>query len=267
LIYSQSFLSAHGLAVTWDNPDIHLERAGAFVASTELEPGAAYEVVASIWNGSTNAPVVALPVRFFVLRAGIGTPREGLGEVTVDLGVKGAPGVPAEARLPWTTPNEPGHYCLQVEVEWFDDANPANNLGQENTLVKALNSRHAVFEFPLRNSLRRAEEVRLVADAYTLPPREPCSTAEPAESPDLAPSERLHLERSARQRHARGNFPVPAEWSVAVEPQEVLLAAEEQSVVKVEITAPDEFVGTRAMNVNAFAAARLVGGLTLVVTG
>ena len=37
---------------------------GAVVASTELEPGATYEVVARIWNGSINAPVVALPVRF-----------------------------------------------------------------------------------------------------------------------------------------------------------------------------------------------------------
>src|SRR5687768_7419882 len=37
LIYSQHYLAAQGLAVTWDNPDIQLYDAGTPVASHELE--------------------------------------------------------------------------------------------------------------------------------------------------------------------------------------------------------------------------------------
>jgi hypothetical protein len=64
LIYSQQYLQAQGLAVTWHNPDIHLERAsvpGVEVDSSKLDPDTEYIVVARIWNGSTTAAAVDMP--------------------------------------------------------------------------------------------------------------------------------------------------------------------------------------------------------------
>src|SRR4029077_13272713 len=58
LIYSQLYIVNQGLAVTWDNPDIHLENGGIFVPSSSLAPDTEYDVVARIWNGSTEAPAV-----------------------------------------------------------------------------------------------------------------------------------------------------------------------------------------------------------------
>ena len=66
LIYDQYYLTSLGLSVTWDNPDIQLYLNGAPVASTQLEAGTTYEVAAQIWNNSTDAPVVNMPVAFSV---------------------------------------------------------------------------------------------------------------------------------------------------------------------------------------------------------
>src|SRR6478672_3687816 len=66
MIYSQQFLQAQGLAVTWDNPDIHVELAanpGVPVDPHALLPDTDYLVVARIWNGSTTAPAPGLPVK------------------------------------------------------------------------------------------------------------------------------------------------------------------------------------------------------------
>src|SRR5215211_6669859 len=150
LIYSQTFLQAQGLAVTWDNPDIHLERPaqpGTPVDSHSLDPSTDYVVVARVWNGSTTAPAVDLPVHASYLEFGIGTIRHEIGQTSVDLPVKGAAGTPAFARIPWRTPAAAGHYCLQLELIWADDAEPGNNLGQHNTDVRPLNSPRANFEF------------------------------------------------------------------------------------------------------------------------
>jgi hypothetical protein len=69
LIYDQYYLTSLGLAVTWDNPDIQLYLNGAPVSSSQLQPGTTYEVVAQIWNNSTKAPVVNMPVAFsFLIR-------------------------------------------------------------------------------------------------------------------------------------------------------------------------------------------------------
>ena len=54
----------HGIAVAWDNPDIHLELGGVTVPSESLSKSTTYDIVARIWNGSTDAPAVKMPVRF-----------------------------------------------------------------------------------------------------------------------------------------------------------------------------------------------------------
>src|SRR3954447_11896572 len=48
-IYDQHYLASLGLAVTWDNPDIHLELPGApgvHVDSHDLTPATEYKIVA-----------------------------------------------------------------------------------------------------------------------------------------------------------------------------------------------------------------------------
>src|SRR5258707_3776079 len=67
-----------------------------------------------------------------------------------------------------------GHYCVQVELIWHDDADPGNNLGQTNLDVKKLNSPNASFAFQLRNDGVATARMRLTTDAYRLSPLDPC---------------------------------------------------------------------------------------------
>jgi hypothetical protein len=180
MIYSQVYLMSKGVAVTWDNPDIQLfDGGGAAVPSHGLTPGTKYEIRATIWNGSTDAPAVNVLVRFYFLSFGAGTVRNYIGETYVDVRVKGSPLGPAGARIPWTTPPA-GHYCIQVELHWIDDANPLNNLGQENVDVKKLNSPNATFTFPVRNTSARPRILALRADSYAIPSRIRCPREQPA---------------------------------------------------------------------------------------
>ncbi|HEX8069634.1 MAG TPA: hypothetical protein VF546_06765 [Pyrinomonadaceae bacterium] len=267
LIYSQTYLMAQGLAVTWDNPDIELRLNGQPADSSKLAPDTDYEIVARIWNGSTEAPAVNMPVRFSFLDFGIGGVEVPIGHTQVDLPVKGAPGHPAFAHMLWHTPVIPGHYCLRVRLVWPDDANPHNNLGQENTDVRPLNSPHAQFRVPVRNAARRRRILRLEPDAYEIPPRPPCDSNRPARETALTEAEIEGHRREARARHNRAAFPVPPAWRVEVLPAQVELEPESQQVVTVAITAPDGFHGRQAFNVNAFEGATLVGGVTLYVRG
>ena len=115
MIYSQTFLQSQGLAVTWDNPDIHVERAsnpGVPVDSHALAPDTDHVVVARVWNGSAHAPVVELPVELAYLEFGINTVRHDVAVTTVDLAVKGAVGCPAFAAHPVADPADTGALLL-----------------------------------------------------------------------------------------------------------------------------------------------------------
>ena len=263
LIYCQTELMAQGLAVTWDNPDIHLELAsapGTPVDSATLNPDTDYVVVARIWNGSTTAPAVDLPVHVSYLEFGIATISHDIALTTVDLAVKGAAGCPAFARVPWHTPATPGHYCVQVALIWSDDANPGNNLGQENTNVMALNSPHAAFQFPLRNPAERARLLRLEIDNYRIPDPIVCP-------PDASDRELEEHRRVMLARHQRSAWAIPEGWQVIVEPHEVQLEAGATAMISVDITSPDGFRGRGVFNVNAFDGPDLLGGVTLYVDG
>jgi hypothetical protein len=253
LLYSQTYLSSLGYAVTWDNPDITVEHAGVVVDQHDLAPATDYDVVVRVWNGSTSGPAVDLPVRVSYLDFGIGTVSVPVGDATVDLPVKGALGCPAFARVPWTTPSAPGHYCLQALLEWSDDANPDNNLGQSNTDVRPLNSPRATFAFPLRNDGPRPRGLRLQADTYEIPPLDDCHDV-----PDKA---------TIRRRHDRGVHTIPEGWSVDIAPQEARLRPGEMVDVTVIVTAPDGFTGRRTFNVSAFEGDVLRGGVTLTAQG
>ena len=259
LIYSQQYLQAQGFAVTWDNPDIHVELAsapGISVDAHALQPDTEYLVVARIWNGSTTAPAPGLPVRVGYLEFGVGTTWHEIGKTKVELPVKGAVGCPALATVAWRTPATPGHYCLQVELLWDDDANPDNNTGQSNTDVKPLNSPHAAFTFPVRNDRADRALVTLRCDGYAIPPQESCGT-----------SEGEHKRRARLSRHRAERWPVPGGWRVAVNPEQLVLAPGEQAHVSVDITAPEGFTGRQAINVNADIGGDLLGGVTLYVDG
>jgi hypothetical protein len=255
LIYDQYYLMAQGIAVSWDNPDIHLEQNGQVVNPHDLQPGATYQVIARIWNGSTDAPVAQLPVQFSYLSFGVGTQSHPVGASYANLGVKGSADCPAYASCDWTTPSVPGHYCLQVDLQWFDDANPANNLGQQNTDVQPLNSPNAQFTFAAANTQRARSRMVFKADAYSIPALGPCGTGG-----DAARSREL---RVASQK--AGEQTLPPGWTVVVSPAELVLEPGSEQAITVAVTAPDGFSGQQAFNVNAFADGSLIGGVTLTV--
>lgn len=255
MIYSQYYLMSKGLAVTWDNPDIQLfDKAGAAVPSHGLSPGTPYDIRARIWNGSTDAPAINVLVRFFYLSFGAGTVRNYIGETYVDVPVKGSPLGPAVARMAWTTPPA-GHYCIQAELHWIDDANPLNNLGQENVDVKKLNSPNATFTFPVRNTSARERALTLRADAYAIPRKPRCTDARRPSGRD---------QRDPYAPHRPAAHPIPPGWTVEF-PGELALRPGEARDIAVKITAVDGFAGTQPINVNAFDGADLVGGVTLYV--
>lgn len=262
LIYSQPWLQARGLAVTWQNPDIHLElptAPGTAVDSWSLAADTVYRVFARVWNGSVDAPVGDLPVEFSYLDFGIGGTSVPIDTTTVDLPVKGASGTPAAASVSWRTPATAGHYCVQVRLVWPFDADPGNNMGQHNVVVRSLNSPTATFVVPVRNHERRPLTMRLVTDGYRLPALEPCP-------PERRPE---RDERRIRAVHAIGAQPIPEGWSVDLgdAADGVRLRPGESVDVSVTLTAPDGFVGQQAINLNGFAGERLVGGVTLIAEG
>ena len=115
-------------------------------------------------------------------------------------GVKGAPGCPAFARVPWTTPPTPGHYCLQCCSSGpGDDAEPGNNLGQSNTDVKPLNSPRAVFTFRC---------------ATTPPTTAPAPHGRRLRRPRPAALRRAPDPAEVRRRHDPAAHPVPEGWTV-----------------------------------------------------
>ena len=83
---------------------------------------------------------MGLPVHLSYLSFGAGTTSTPVATTYVDLQVEGH----RRARLRSARLANPdpvgGHYCLQARCEWLDDANPDNNLGQENVNVASFHS-------------------------------------------------------------------------------------------------------------------------------
>ena len=272
LIYSQYFLMARGFAVTWDNPDIWLTELPAPdgtmvpVGSHELLPGHVYRIHARIYNGSLEAPAVGLPVIFSFLTFGIGIVPTLIGVAIVDLPVKGASGHPKEAFRDWLTPATPGHYCIQISLFWPDDAEPANNIGQENVDVKKFAS-PATFRFLLRNDAPTTRRFRLEVDTY--PPPVPLACPNPAPDPSGrgGTANRDAAAGFARLAvHRRDAHPLPPGWSIVFSPgSELVLTGGEQVDMIATVAAPGPVPAPLPINVNAFADAVFAGGVTLFV--
>jgi hypothetical protein len=267
LIYSQLYLGNQGLAVTWDNPDIHLEKESMYIPSSSLSPDTEYDIVARVWNGSNDAPAVNLPVKFSYLGFGISTSSTTIGLTHVDLPVKGAPGCPVLAHMGWRTPSVPGHYCIQVELIWPDDSNLSNNLGQENATVISLNSRHAEVVLPVSNSSMREIALHFETDTYVIPPVQTCDSNFRADSPAMSESEfRAHFQYITKH-HKRGSYMLSDGWTAIIEPQSMHLAPGEEDTLKIDVTAPSGFSGKQPLNVNAFEGKQMAGGVTLYIQG
>src|SRR4051794_20943022 len=104
-----------------------MRRGGVPVSSSEILPDTDYEIVARIWNGSTDAPVANLPVHFSYLEFVIGTTAHQIdgGKPTfMELGIRGGANCPAFAVKTWKTSSTPGRYWLIVFLNWLDDAGP-----------------------------------------------------------------------------------------------------------------------------------------------
>ncbi len=175
-LYSQTFLAAQGIAVTWDNPDIRITTpTGDPAPSPVLEANTDYLVVGTIHNASFDA-AIGVSVRCFVRPWGFDFSQRT--PVEVD-----AAGDPAErvvhigpwgqalATFTWRTPNvAEGHYCLTVECAHPADREPNNNVGQENTDVRRSAAAAAQrFTVPFFNRRERVREFIIRADEYQIP--------------------------------------------------------------------------------------------------
>lgn len=260
-IYSQYYLLKLGLPVTWDNPDIVLKRGGIVVSETTLLPSTQYEIDATIWNNSYEAPAIGLRVDFSYLSFGVATTSTPIGTTFVNLGVKGGANHPALATMLWTTPPTPGHYCLQVKLDWIDDANPDNNLGQNNVDVVAAHS-PALFSFRLRNHTKTENSYSFQVDTYSIPELKDCTATIPPQDKGTF-AERL---RRIKTVHNRANFLIPPGWTVEITPPNVSLLPDQEVDIAVSITPPPGFVGKLPFNVNAVYGETYAGGVSLFVT-
>lgn len=264
-IYSQHYLASLGYAITWNNPDIQLKQNGIPIPSDHLEADTEYEIEARIWNGSNEAPAIGMPVDFSFDKFGITTISNPIGQTIVNLPVRGAPGHPAFTTIKWRTPVEPGHYCLRVNLIWNDDANPANNLGQENCDVGKFNSPTAKFQFSIRNDFASRMTYNLFADSYQIPELSPCPPVTSFDPREKLPPDKIRERRTIHlSRNNVKNFPIPEGWKVDITPQNPVLSSGQEQIVDVAITAPQpDFVGEKVFNVNAYAGGSLIGGVTL----
>jgi len=251
------------------------------VDSHDLDTNTLYQGQVTVWNGSYDAPAIVLPVHLSYLSFGVGTASTPVGTTYVNLGVKSQH--PALATFDWRTPAVAGHYCLQARLEWADDANPGNNLDQENTNVGVAHS-PALFTFKVRNDAGSRRLFELESDMYRLPELRQCGPED--ESPPRVDDEkgrrrgrrapgRLSESRARWKRalaeQGYGLFPVTADWSVDLEPQSFFLDSGAEVDVHARIEPKDStFRGAQAFNVHAFATDgngnRVIqGGVTLTL--
>jgi hypothetical protein len=271
LIYSQYYLMAQGLAVTWDNPDIDIFDGAALITGALLA-NHRYRVRVRVWNGSYDAPAVGVGVALSYLSFGAQTVSHPVGSTSVNLGAKATANCPAFAEFGWTTPSGEGHYCLQAQLTWADDANPDNNLGQKNVTIAIAHS-PAAFEFTVRNEASVARRFVFEADCYALPRLRPCE--EEPHGRDERPTRLVESKRrwaAALQEQSYGTFPVPGDWSVQIVPESLSLAPREEASVRVLIEPADlGFRGSKTFNIHTFAISEsgtrdMTGGVTLTAT-
>ncbi len=274
-LYSQPALMAMGIAVTWDNPDVRIiDGAGNTVGSHDLLPSTDYRVQATIYNRSPAAPAPAMPVLFAPMGFGAGAPPMKPIQTTIDLPVQGAPGEPALAEAIWTTPATPGHYCIVITAIWSDDANPIDNVGQHNTVIRgARPGERLIIKVPVFGPIDGRMKLLAAVDAYTLPghpvPGGEGLRRRQRESPGDGRSTDDERLAEIVAADARGRFPAPDAWQAKVTPGEVDLEAGAQLELEFELTAPPDAIAGSEQRFNVVVTdaetGGLVGGVTVVV--
>jgi hypothetical protein len=134
-----------GQPVTWDNPDVALFRSGVEQDTYDLVVDTDYDIVVTVHNSSRDKPAPHTRVELRWIEFGAGAQiRHPIDAVLVDVPVW--PGT-VTATTTWRTPASPGHYCIEVELIYPGDGNPANNRGWNNTQVSVAAS---PIETPIR---------------------------------------------------------------------------------------------------------------------
>jgi hypothetical protein len=165
-IYSQEWLMKRGFAVTWDNPDFRIieDATGNVADRLQLKPDTVYRIRVTIHNNSIMAAIntqLSISIGPFGISSGtiIGS------AVINNITIAGFGSTTAEFK--WLTPNSVGHICLRATIYHIDDANPFNNTGQHNTVIKEAAKDKIVFT--IRNKFRTAENIYFKFDTYQLP--------------------------------------------------------------------------------------------------
>lgn len=270
-LYSQGYLMSLGMAVTWDNPDVELtDSGGAVVGSHDLLPLTDYEITARIHNRSNNAPAPGMPVVFTLLSFGAGGGSQPIGSTVINLPVRAAPGEPALASIVWKTPPTSGHYCIEIHAVWADDANPLDNIGQHNTVIREVTpGQRFVLPIPVTNFIQGRDRLRARLDSYVLPER-PLTRGES----EKARGERgKESDESFRARVVRANSPQgappPDAWSATLSSTEIQLRPDDTAVLEFQTTVPTAAVAgfEQRFNVAVSEAAngRMIGGVTIIL--
>ena len=134
-IYSQFLLMQLQQPVTWDNPDVALFLGGIEQYTYDLTVDTEYDVAVTVHNASRDKPAIGTQVAIRWIEFGAGAQiRHPVATLVANV-----PVWPATTQVvtKWTTPATPGHYCIEVELAHPDDGNTTNNLGWNNTEVKA----------------------------------------------------------------------------------------------------------------------------------
>ncbi len=186
-IYSQTYLDAQGLPVTWNNPDIWVARADNPTAiepdSYHLVDDTDYIVSVQVHNAGTD---LALGVRVRLVYRPWSFNSPDVTPVQTDAAgnevyrfVDVMPMASTITQFMWHTPalkpgEPPAHYCLQALLYHPMDTNPGNNVGQENTDVYSASPAYVQpgqtfnVAVPLFNLAKRPQGFRFEATAYEL---------------------------------------------------------------------------------------------------
>jgi hypothetical protein len=274
-LYSQRYLMSLGMAVTWDNPDVQLtDMGGAVVGSHDLLPSTDYRITARIHNRSNNAPAPGMPVVFTMLSFGAGGGSTPIASDVINLPVRAAPGEPALARVVWKTPSTPGHYCIEIQAVWADDANPLDNIGQHNTQVRNVtHGQNVVLPIPVTNFLQGRGRLQARLDSYVLPDH-PLTRRE--REPSRRERERegqKESDESFRARIVQANspkgFPPPEAWGATLSSTEIDLRTDETTELEFRTTVPaSAAVGSEQrfnVAVSEATTGQTIGGVTIIL--
>lgn len=295
-IYSQKWLRSQGMAVTWNNPDIQLRKKsdGTIADSYNLLPDTLYDVEINVHNRSTMAPAVSVKVDCVTRSWGVdGQEQNPVGHTVVDVSVLGGAQNPALAVIPWRTPSEIGHYCLQVKLSPPDDLVWEDNEGQENTNVKSPNpgpGEEMNFIIPIFNNTEKEKKLLVAYDSYVLPDEPLPLSKQNAERmignvrtkqsylgvlyrPQKPVTVKMKDEREKRRQEVieankEGKFPSPKEWQPQISDKEISIPKNSKKEITFSVFVPRGTRSGEEQTFNVYAkddSGRPLGGVTLVV--